>query len=186
VDPRPVPIAAHLRRQPVQGGIERRETINGGRLGSHHGALFGEEGQLDPLGHRRPARVVLATDLDGDPFDPFVEALQPAELVLDVIAELVRDFALLTADRDVHLVPPRKSGWVASTSLRPPGVWSRRGDAGHDFTSARGPFDRGVERHPTGRPGLRPHIRLLRRSRRCDERVGPLLAFSRHTTHLMS
>ena len=93
------------------------------------------------------ALVPVLGDLHADPDDPMVVLLQLGELLPDVGSEPVRDFAVPSGDGDVHrdlLSPARRR------------VLSRVQDLG--------PRGRVPSWSPPGRPGLRPHTRLLGRS----------------------
>src|SRR3712207_7926933 len=96
--------------------------------------------------------------------------LEPAELLLRVCPERVRDLAVATFDDDVHATLP----------VEPCTVSRRAG--------------RSTWRSPSGRPGLRPHTRLLRLSQllrhyppsRPSRRVGRRGAGDRKSTRLNS
>jgi hypothetical protein len=140
----PVCGAAHLRLHLVEGEVERAHLVLGGCFGADHRPL-GEGGELH-LGRAIVlARVLLELHLNLDPHDAVVVLLQTGELLRDVFAKPVGHLAVPSCDHNLHVNLLLAS--EPHPSMVPGGV--RRGRVGWS---------------PPGRPGLRPHNRLLKRS----------------------
>src|SRR4029079_6891777 len=91
--------------------------------------------------------VSLLLDLDLHPDDPVIVLLEAGQLLFDVTAEPVGHLAVPSIDHNVHVDLPCLVRSLGAHANHPGGVVP------------------GDERSPSGRPGLRPHNRLLRLSR---------------------
>src|SRR5262245_12978877 len=137
----------HLGGHLVHGQVEGAHLVDGRGLGPDHRPL-GVRRELDAYGPVCLARVALVLDLYLYPHDPVVVLLQPSELVGDMVSEAIRQLTVPSGDHHVH--GNLLMCGIRVTCSRPPP--SRVGTGVAAWWS------------PSGRPGLRPHTRLLRRS----------------------
>ena len=155
----------HLARHLVQRQVEGGHLVVGRRLGADDRALR-EGGQLHVHGAVVLSGVGFAVDLHVDPHDPVVVLLELRQLLRAVGPEALLDLAVPAGDHNFHvnlLVRTR----CAMGDLS--GSWHASRSRGAHRTAPGRPPEAvrpvvGTRWSPPGRPGLRPHNRLLRLS----------------------